>query len=877
MFWRRRNDEDFTREIEAHLASDIEQRQRDGAALDAARAAAHRAFGNVTRARERFYERRRFVLLDQFRQDLRYAWRGLRRSRAFVATTVLTLAVGMGLVTVIFAVFNAYVLRPFAVHDPYSLHLLGWRGQEAGGSSFRWRDYEDFRGRTDLFDGAVAETRRTVTSQRRQLSVGFVSGNYFEMLGARVALGRGLVAADARTPGSEAVVVLTDPTWARLFDRDRGVIGREMEINGHTLVIVGVMAPAFSGMDEAPRDAWMPITMLSVLLNGENAFAPTARPVQVTIRLRHDVTAGQAQSALVLEPFETRVAGRFDPVRAQLHVRATPVRMTWAGMAVLSPVFVAFGLVLIAACANASNVMLARASGRHREIGIRLSIGASRGRIVRQLVTEGLLMALLAGAAGLALAAALRRIGTFLMVAMLPPTVAARVRLVPLDFDVRVIGFTFFLACAATILFALLPALQATRLTLTDALRGQLTRGVRSSTLRRLLITSQVTVSLVLLIVAATIVKNGATIRQVELGMQTAGVITVHCDKGILRPTHEALAGEAAIGKVVVASGSPLSGEAPRAPIRQPSGIVFPSYRFVSPNYFDLFAISILRGRGFTDQEAVEQAPVAVVSAETARRLWPGEDPLGKAIRAYVPPPADRMIANTVHELRSVQSLEADTTPMTIVGVASDVVDGFIYQGVDHGQLYMPTSITGSRATVLLVQGQTGALRLDAVRAVLNRISSDPLTFDVLPVDEMLQLQLFPMRAASFVGSLLSAVALALSVSGLYGVLTYTFGQRRQEIGIRIALGASASMVERMVFAQSARLASIGMVLGLFAGFSIMKVLSRFVRLANISVVDPLAFAASLVIIAVAVAIASYAPARRAARIDPSTMLRADT
>ena len=438
------------------------------------------------------------MLFEQFAHDLRYAWRGLTHSRAFVASTVLTLAAGMGLVLVVFAIFNAYVLRPFAVQDPYSLHLVGWRAQEASGSTFRWRDYEDFRGRTDLFAGAIAESRRTVTTRGRQMSVGFVSGNYFDSLGARVALGRGLVDTDARTPDSEPVVVLTDESWSRLFDRDPTVIGRELDVNGVPLVVVGVMAPEFSGMDEVPRDAWVPITMFRALL-GENPFDPGERRVQVTVRLRHDVTAARAQAAVALEPFETRVPGRRDPVRAELLQRATPVRMTWSGLALLSPVFIAFGLVLVAASANASNVMLARANARHREIGIRLSIGASRGRIVRQLVTEGLLLALLAGAGGLALAAMLRRLGTVLMVAMLPPTIAARVRFVPLDFDLRVVLFTCLLAGAVTVLFALLPALQATRVTLTDALRGQLTGAIRSGTLRSLLITGQVTVSLVLL------------------------------------------------------------------------------------------------------------------------------------------------------------------------------------------------------------------------------------------------------------------------------------------------------------------------------------------------------------------------------------------
>jgi predicted permease len=875
---RRRSDEDFADEIGAHLANETDQLIADGLSPEEARNAALRHFGSVTRTRERFYEWRRIMLWEQFAHDLRYAWRGLAHSRAFVTNTVVTLASGMGLVLVVFTIFNAYVLRPFAVQDPYSLYLVEWHAKEASGSTFRWRDYEDFRSRADLFAGAIAESRRTVTTGGSQMSVGFVSGNYFDSLGARVALGRGLVDADARTPDSEPVVVLTDASWSRLFDRDPTVIGRELDVNGVPLVVVGVMAPEFSGMDEVPRDAWVPITMYRSLL-GENPFDPSERRVQVTVRLRPDVTAARAQAAVVLEPFETRVRGRRDPVRAELMQHATSVRLTWSGLALLSPVFIAFGLVLVAASANASNVMLARANARHREIGIRLSIGASRGRIVRQLVTEGLLLALLAGTAGLALAGMLRSAGTVVMVAMLPPTIAARVRIIPLHFDLRVVLFTCLLVGAVTVLFALLPALQATRVTLTDALRGQLTSATRGGLTRSVLITGQVSVSLVLLIVATTILRNGVTIRGIDLGMQTAGVISVRENRGnktLFRSSYEALAGHAGLGSVAVASRSPLFGEAPRVPLRQPDGMHFPSYAFVSPNYFDLLGISIVRGRGFTEQEAATEAPLLIVSAELARRLWENDDPLGKTIRVYIEPPSRRGVGDTIREMRSVGALNDAAVPMTVVGVASDTVNGFVFQGVDNGHLYLPTNVNGTRASALLVRGRTSSLPLDAVRTALQRISPDAAAFDILPIDEMVQLQLFPMRAASCIGTLLSAIALAFSISGLYGVLTYTFGQRKQEIGIRMALGASTSAVERMVFAQSANLASAGTVLGLIAGFAIMKLLSGFVRLTNVSVVDPLAFAVSVAMIGAAVALAAFWPARRAGRLDPSAMLRAD-
>jgi predicted permease len=873
---RRRSDDDFADEVRAHLEHEIERLMDDGLSRDEATRRARRGFGNVTRARETFRESRRLVLLDQFLQDLRYACRGLGHSRTFVAATVLTLAVGMGLVTAVFAVFNAYVLRPFAVHDPYSLHLVEWSAQEASGSTFRWRDYDDFRARRDLFDGVVAETRRSVTSGDRQLAVGFVTGDYFGVLGPRIALGRGLVDADASAPGSEPVAVLSDQTWARLYDRDPAIVGRDIVMNGHRLVIVGVLGPEFSGMDEVPRDAWVPVTMHTVLLNGDDPLQPDSRRLQVTARLRPGVTASRAQSALALEPFETQVAGRLDPVSARLTLRATPVRMTRGQMAVLSPVFAAFALVLFAACANASNVMLARASARHREIGIRLSIGASRGRVVRQIVTEGLVIASLAALLGFAIAAALQRAGTYLFVALLPPTIAARVRFVPLDFDYRVVLFTLLVACAVTMMFALLPALQATRLSLIDAVRGQLTRTIRSSVLRGVLVTSQVAVSLVLLIVALTLVRNGAMVRATDVGMDTAGVVSVRGSSNLIRQAHDELRGDPRVAEIATASRAPLFGMAPPVPLRGPSGPVFATYAFVSPEYFSVVRIPILRGRPFSEQEAAAEAPLAIVSAAGARALWPNEDPLGKTLRVNIPPPTQKAIADTVRSLRRVDDLDATATEVTIVGVAQDAVNGFVYQGIDPAHVYLPTAPGGTRVTTVMIRSR-GPLAADSVRLTLLRLSPDPLAFDIVPVDEIVALQMFPLRMASWLGSFLSVTALALSISGLYGVLTYTFGQRTQEIGIRMALGAGTGAIRALVFRQSIRLASAGVGIGLAAGYAIMRLLSTVVHLDNVSVVDGAAFAASLACIAAAVLLSASGPARRAARIDPSAMLRTET
>ncbi len=611
MWWtRRRTDEDFSSEIDAHLALETDRLVADGLTPAQAHDAARRAFGNPVAAQERFHEANHWIWLEQLAQDLRYAARGLWHSRAFTATTVATLAIGLGLVTVVFAIFNAYVLRPFAVRDPDSLHQIVWSAPDAYGASFRWQEYEQLGGRHDLFHDVVAEATRFVSSDNRPVMTAFVSGNYFESLGARVLLGRPLASFDAGASGGNPVAVLSDDGWARLFDRDPAVVGRSLDLNGARVVIVGVMRPEFSGLDDMPRDLWVPVTMYGAVTRQDLFAGPQPRELGIVARLASGVTPAQVQAALT--PLMAGVAERTD-VRAEARPQATPNPLSFQLVATLSPVFAAFVLVLVAACANVSNVMLARANARHREIAMRLSLGASRGRLVRQLLTEGLLIATLAGVAALGLAAATLRGGMALFYATLPPSISALVRVVPLDFDRRVFLFALLVASAATLLFALAPALRATRLSLTHALRGQPSATTRAATLRNGLVASQVAVSLVLLVGAVTLARNGVVVGATDLGFQTSGVFSVNQrgqDGSFIRTAAEALAADTRVASVAVTSRNPLFGEFPKMPVTSTltSGVVATSYMFVSPEYFPMLHIPIVRGRGFAPEEARSEA-----------------------------------------------------------------------------------------------------------------------------------------------------------------------------------------------------------------------------------------------------------------------------
>lgn len=823
-------------------------------------------------------------MLNQILKDVSYSLRGLARERAFAVTTVATLTVALTLVTVVFAVFNAYVLRPYAVRDPYSLYEIRWSARNEGGGSagrtFRWRDYQELRQRHDLFDDVIGERNRTVPSDGSPLLVAFVTGNYFSGLGARVLAGRGLQEFDARLPGADSVAVLSYKAWTRLFKSDPAVVGRTIRLNDQVFTIVGVAQEEFLGLNDTPPDMWVPVTMHGTVMKQDLFGAKQPRELAVIVRLRYGITAGQASSALAGDI--GRLADRQGIVRAEVEPQATPAPLTAGLIARLSPVFAAFVLVLVAACANVSNVMLARANARHREIGIRLALGAGRWRVVRQLLVEGILIAAAAGVSALAVASLVLRGGLSIFFMTLPTSFASVARVLPLDLDHRVFAFTLIVAALTTIVFALLPALQGTRLNLITAMRGELTSGVQASRLRNLLVISQVAVSLVLIIVAATLVRNGGVLKNTDIGFDTHPLTSIRSagtssTPNLISQAYDTFRGSALSTGVAVTSASPLMGELPMSPVRKARGdkITPMTYMYVSPDYFATVQIPIVAGRTFHTDEARTEAKAAIISAAAAQALWPGADPLGRTFRLWMPP-EDRPDVMTHDRLVSSAQVDAEGDEVVVVGVAKDVVSGLVYDG-RRAHVYLPTSPGARHAKALVVRGQSiQDIHSDKLQAELRIIDPNPLAFTTLPLDEALALQTYPMMIASAVGLLLSGIALALSVSGLYGVVTYGLSQRTKEIGIRIALGASSAAVMRLVMSQAAWLVAIGSGLGIVVSFSALGLLAAIVPLQNVSILNGTAFLSGTLILALAAASAAFFPSRRATRIDPAQSLRTD-
>jgi predicted permease len=866
MFRRQRPHDDFSEEIHAHIELETDRRVAEGMSREDARAAALRAFGSVTRAKERFYEAGRWVWLEQALQDVRYAARTLAQSPSFLATAVLTLAVGIGLITVAFSVMNAYVLRPYAVRDPYSLHKIRWMSQQAGGPLFKWRDFEAIRERRELFDDVLAESTRFISSEGRPLAAALVSDNYFDMLGPAVAFGRGLGRADR--DGAAESIVLSHQAWMRLFGGDAAALGRTLDLNGRPFTVVGILRPGFAGIGDSPRDLWMPFTTFAALFQPAMIGPNQPATVELIARLRSGVTPQQAGAALT--PLVAAAVGRQDGVRAEVVPQSSPNPMSVQLLAVLLPVFAAFALVLATACANVSNVMLARAIARQREIAVRLSLGASRWRIIRQLLTEGIVIAALAGAAGLALAYWTLRAGTALVMGTLPPSVAALVRLAPTPFDSRVFVFALIVAALTTVMFALLPSLQASRLRLTDALRGHATGARRGARMRSVLVGGQVAVSLVLVVVALTLERTGSAIASIDPGYDTAGVLSINVrgesPAALVAGLRDVLAADPRVAQVAATGGNPLFVRS-RDVAAAPAGAASAQptrYTFVSPEYFEILRVPINRGRAFTADEARAGAPVAIVSEATAASFWPNGEAIGKVIR--IVPPQGR----PVDELPGYSEV-------TVIGTVRDLVSGLLMDGRDPGHIYLPADARRPQAIALLARGRTARdLGPESLAELFRRAGPDPEVFEALPLDEMRALQMYPLHAASSVGSFLGAVALVLSVSGLYGVLSYALSQRTREIGIRVALGATASAVVRLVMLQSARVAGAGALAGGVVAFVALHVLNSAIHLRTASLLSVPAFAGSLVLVLASAALAAYQPARRAARVDPAQTLRAD-
>ena len=854
-------------ELQYHLDAETERNIARGLTPRDAALAARRAFGNPTQLKEEVRDSWNRRWWERLVADTRYALRSFRRAPAFAATVIATIALGLGLNTTAFTLFDAYVLRPMTVRDPASLYQITWQDRADDVRGFTWRGYQDIRNNRDAFTETFAF--RSIFTRIDSLPAygQLVSGNFFSMLGVGAALGRTLLPSDAVEPGGAPVLVLGYDSWRSRFGGDSSIIGKTLQVRGHALQVVGVAARGFGGLGDTPLDFWAPATMNDVLFDGDSVFGthPT-EAFWLTGRLRPELSPSQGSAWVMswLRAHHRDARGREVPADVTLRSRATSIALTPEFVIFFTPIATAFVLVLLIACANVANMMLARGLARQRELGIRLSLGAARGRLVGQLLTEAVLLAIPAALLGFAISRVTIGGGIRLMFATIPAELGPYLRIVPLSPDGRIFLFMLIAAVAAALLFGLVPALQSTRPNILQATRGDFDGDVRPSRLRNGLIVAQVTSCVLLLVCAGILFRGVGRMQQLEIGVLTHGVVRLDLQEhpGARARVLQLLRERSDVRMLAAASDPPFGRRFPLIPGGAVNGPVQPMfYDFVTGSYFGMFGIPILRGRNFTAEEERSGASVVMVSDATARSLWPDRDPIGQVVHLTID-----STAGALGRFRTRRDA-------TVIGVVRNVVLGTVIDPLDSPILYYPSSAENADMPILArVAGPQGleARRLDA--ALAQRVPGS--IEDLHTIDDYLYGGMYPFRAAYWIAGALGVIALLLTLTGVYGVLSYVVAQRRKELGIRLALGASAPKLVRLVLGQSMRLCAFGLLAGSLLALGVARLFQA--NLVRFETFEPAAFAGGAALVLLSCLLASYIPSRRAGRADPMEVLRTE-
>jgi predicted permease len=862
LVFRRAVDAELDEELHYHLAREVERNIAGGMSPAAARDAARRAIGNITVATERARDAWRWRLLEELGQDIAYAMRGFRRAPTFVVTVVATIGVGLGLLVTVFTLFDAYVLRPISARDPAALYEMSWHSRDRAWHAFTAEQYERLRETALGFSQTFAFQNLVTRINGRPMVGQLVTGNYFDVVGVPPAVGRTLGPSDDVAPDNGRVIVLSYETWRGQFAGDSSVLGRRVLINGVPLTIVGVAAKGFGGLSSWPYQFWTPLTMAGPLSGWTriNTILKTSENTHIVGRLAPGV--GREQVAARMRAWlRVETANRASLERANdvmMEPRGTPIPLTPEILGVFGPIAIAFGLVMLIACANVANMMLARALARQREIGIRLALGAGRRRLVRQLLTESIVLSIPAGLVGLLVSRAAISLGTRAMFATVPPDYAPYLRAVDLSADLRVLAFVLGGAIVAAVAFGLVPALRATRPDVVRASRGDFDTPFRPSRLRNALIVAQITMSVLLLICAGVLLRAARGIDRLDPGIRTSDVVQVEVLDRSRAKVLATLALEPGVRGVASAMHYPLDGLLPGLRVK-PAGdsSVRVSYNIVSRDYFSAIGLSIIRGRGFTEDEARGGAPVVLVSQGAAARMWKGADPVGQSISV-----ADE-----------VGGRMASYRTATVLGVVSDAAPGWIGMSPRSPVVYYPEPINANGSAILIrVAGDAATMR-DRLDRLMMAADSGSVQ-EIHTLSASLAVQSYPFRAAYWVASVVGVLALLLTVTGVYGVMGYVVAQRRREFGIRMALGASPVALVALVLRHAMRLAIVGFVVG---GVFALGVSRGFASLLyGVDSYDPLGYALGAAVVLGACFVASYIPSRRAAAVDPVEALRAD-
>ena len=806
-------------------------------------------------------------VVDSLWLDVRYAVRTLRRSPLFAATVAATMGLGLGLLGSAFTLLNAYLLKPIDLPDPQALYSLSWDTDTTRRQRFTLADYEALQPEARRF-AALAATQEVSIMEDAVATRGLlVTGNYFALLGARPALGRLLRADDAAARGGVAVVVLSHQTWRSRYGSDPAIVGRRIPLGRQRFEVVGVAEPHASLRGQELANFWAPLTMAGAFPGVDPWSEPGAASLAVVGRLRQDATAASVRAWLDVW-LRQRFSPPSDAAPVAVHVDSLATRIPLDGVTLTLFVLImsAFGLVLLVASANVTNLMLARALARQPEIAVRLALGASRWRVARQLIVESLVLAVPAAAAGLALVTITARVFPAVVLATFPAGLEAVENvLVPLDPDWRVMAFLAAAAVLSAVLVTFAPAGRLAGVRLAHASRGAGTSDARGSRLRSGLVAMQIGACALFLVGAAGLLDESSRLANPRTNLSYERVSLIGIDKNVRAALATRLASEAAIERVAVTWKPPLmAGPLPTTRVTAAATSIARNagYTAVSPGYFTLFDIQIVRGRAFTSAEAAAGAAVALVSEATATALWPGLDPLGQTLDLAA-----------VSEGRSDRRLPRGR--VRVIGVTEDVVSGNIFDGIDASCIYFPTDVQPLGEMSLLVRTRTDdveALR-SAVTAAMKEVAPE-MPFQLFPMRTLVGLAAWIFQAFSVAASLLGLVGLLFAYSGTHAVVSFLVAQRTREFGVRMALGASPWRIVWGMLVETSRTASIGLAIGLAAAAGLIRLFRGSAAILPEFGARP--FVVGAAIVAVATAVAALAPLLRAARIDPAQALRTE-
>jgi putative ABC transport system permease protein len=865
--WRRRTDEDFGEEIQANIALDIDRLMAEGMSSDEARSAALRAFGNVTRAQERFYESRRLMWLDDLQRDVRYALRTFVKNPGFTAVAIVTLGLGIGVNNTLFIVVNAVCLRGLPIERPERVLFVNTRDARHRELGLSYRDFDNARTSVPAFAGLAAFANAPVSigdegrAPDRELGT-YISAEAFRLLGEHPVLGRDLTAGDDKE-GASPVAILGHGLWTARYGGDPSIVGRTIRINGRPTTVVGVMRDPFKFPGNT--EVWLPMA----LMPGPTR-TPVGRPLGVFGRLTDATTPAQAHTELAA--LSNRLSRDYADTNQAIRLTAMPINERYS-QRITDPNWVAFlaigVVVVLIACANVANLLLMRALRRAHEMATRASLGATRGHLVRQLLVESALLATFSGGVGLALSLA----GARLLSAMIPPNT------VPywLVFSMDTRTFTVLcLVCLGTVLvFGLAPAVHVAKADVNQVMKSGGRSGAIAPRERRwtmVFLIAEVGLSMLFLSALVVGLRTLRAAERADLVIDPTNLLTTSVslpnDKyrtpeqriAFYQTLADRMAGMPSISSAAMATALPLSGAVTRqlAVDGRPTspGVTPPNIWMltVSPRYFEVMGLHLIGGRAFDERDGTNGRDSAIVNQRFAQMHFPGTDPVGRRIRVV-----------------DASRPGGPTAWLTIVGVSPTVRQS---PALDpEPMVYTPLRASPPATAAIIVRGSTPSAALaPLLRDAVRDIDPDLPLYRVMPMEQALNESQWAGRGSIVISMTIVWIAIGMAAVGLYAVTAHSVVERTQEIGVRMALGARTADVIRLV----ARRVVVELALGMLAGVVFTLVWSKMFSAtqATYNLTDPASLIGGAIFFAMVAALACTVPVRRAIRVEPVVALR---